>query len=288
MHGVAEAPAAISLVNAIPAGRGAAAAIDRHVTARVTLDADSGEVTGATTDGRPVDTTLIERCVAATTAAYGDGAGGHVETSAEVPAAVGLKTSSAAANATIVATLEALGCVDDVDPVDAMHLGVDVAREVGVTVTGALDDAAASMLGGLVLTDNTHDRVLEHRRRAGTVVVVYPTARQPTAAVDVASLEAVAPLGTLAADLVADGHEALGMAVNGLGVAAALELDTEVLAAGLSATPAVSYSGTGPAVAAIVTDEAAVDALSDAWDGWGEVLVTSLDNRGTVNGRSRR
>jgi hypothetical protein len=40
------------------------------------------------------------------------------------------------------------------DVFDAARLGVRAAREVGVTVTGAFDDASASMLGGVTVTDN--------------------------------------------------------------------------------------------------------------------------------------
>lgn len=283
MHGVARAPAAISVVNAIPAGRGAAVAIDRAVTARVELDPTAENVTGAIGDGRDVDTTLIERCVAATTAAYGDGEGGTVETAAEVPPSVGLKSSSAAANAAIAATLDALGRWDDIDNLTATRLGVEVARDVGVTVTGAFDDATASMLGGLVVTDNTDDEVLHRDDLTGPVVLLLPDSRRPTATVDTDALDAVAPLGALAADTALEGRYGLAMTVNGLAVATALDLDIAPLRAAMAHTTAVSPSGTGPAVAAIA-DADACDAIAEAWSPFGDVLETELSSVGTTVG----
>lgn len=279
MEGAATAPAAVSLVNAIPAGRGAAVAIDCGITARVRLDPEASTVTATSGDDRVDDTSLIQRCVRATTDAYGDGEGGHVETTAAVPAAVGLKTSSAAANATIAATLDALGRWTGTAPIEAARLGVAVAREVGVTVTGAFDDAAASMLGGLVVTDNQTDRLLAHRPLEGGVVIVVPSAPAPTAEVDVAALEAVAPLADLAADLVLDGQTDLGMAVNGLAVASALELDFTPMRAARAETVAVSPSGTGPAIAAIADTEGC-ERVAAAWAGHGEVIETVLRQSG--------
>jgi len=163
MEGRAKAPAAGTVLNALAAGFGSAFAIDRYVTAEVHLG-DATQFTGAVTGAPATDTALIERCVELTVERFGRSSveGGHVRTESDVPAAGGLKSSSAAANATVLATLEALG-----EPVGrterltretACRIGVTAARETGVTVTGAFDDASASMLGGVTITENWHAR----------------------------------------------------------------------------------------------------------------------------------
>ncbi len=281
MEGQATAPTAISVVNAIPAGRGAAMAIDRHLTATVHLDPESSMVTASTAEDRDLDLTLIEECVTATTERYGSGEGGHVETSTTVPHAVGLKTSSAAANATIVATLDALGVWSETDPMEALLLGVEVARAVGVTVTGALDDAAASMFGGLVITDNDDDAILDRQRVDGSVVISIPDSRQPSGSVDVAALEAVGPIGDLAADLAIDGRWELAMAVNGMAVGVALDHDLTPIEMALEHTPSVSISGTGPAIAAIGVPTV-IEAITDRWQVDGSVVHAELTAEGTV------
>ncbi|MFW6191169.1 MAG: hypothetical protein ACOC48_01025, partial [Thiohalospira sp.] len=66
-------------------------------------------VDGTIAEDPDADTELVERCVALATERWGDGEGGTVRTDSDVPLAAGLKSSSAAANATVLATCDALG-----------------------------------------------------------------------------------------------------------------------------------------------------------------------------------
>ena len=43
---------------------------------------------------------------------------------------------------------------------DVLNLSVEASKKSNVTITGAFDDAAASLLGGLVVTDNTNNELL--------------------------------------------------------------------------------------------------------------------------------
>ena len=113
----------------------------------VVLDASpavKGDVPG-------IDDRLIVRSVERVLERFGVVAGGVVRTWSDIPLARGLKSSSAAANAAVLATLDALG--EDLDPLEATRIGVAAARDAGVTITGAFDDASASMLGEVVVTD---------------------------------------------------------------------------------------------------------------------------------------
>ena len=204
MVGRAAAPAAGTVVNALANGYGAAFAIDTHVSATVELD-DSGSVTGAVADAPEADTRLIERCVEVVVERVGDGGGGHVRTESDVPMAAGLKSSSAAANATVLATLSALDAADALDRVEACRLGVRAARDVGVTVTGAFDDASASMLGGVTVTDNTDDELLRRDAIERDVLVYTPDERALSADADVSRCERVAPVADVARELALDG-----------------------------------------------------------------------------------
>ncbi len=265
MHneGRAAAPAAGTVVNALATGVGSAFAIDRVVRARVSLDrtgsvdgsvgtvpnADREESDTGDTDGS-VDASLVERCVERALDRFGDGpTGGTVRTESEVPVAVGLTSSSAAANAAVLATCDALGV--DPDPLAACRVGVEAARDVGVTVTGAFDDASASMLGGVTVTDNAEDELLASDTVDWGVVVHVPPERTYSADVDVERCRRVAPLADLAADLALDGRYALAMTVNGFAFAPALGAPTDSLLAALPAAAGVSLSGTGPAVTAV-------------------------------------
>ncbi|MFB6168392.1 MAG: shikimate kinase [Haloferacaceae archaeon] len=282
MHGRATALGAGTVLNALATGRGSAFAIDAETTATVELGGDEGAVTGEIAGEADLDTALIERCVEVTVDRYGsdDAAGARVRTESEVPAAAGLKSSSAAANATVLATLDALSVpvADDpgrerdpgpddptVDRLDACRLGVTAARDAGVTVTGAFDDASASMLGGVTVTDNDEDALLSREAVEWDVLVWTPPDRAYSADADVARCDAVAPLADLVEELARDGRYATAMTVNGLAFSAALGYSPDPAVEAIDRAAGVSLSGTGPSVVA-VGERTELERVRDRWD----------------------
>jgi len=263
MHGQAAAPGAGTVLNALATETGAAFAIDAETTAEVTLD-DSDTITGEIADGDG-ETTLIERCVERVVEQFGDGEGGTVRTESAIPTAAGLKSSSAAANATVLATLAALDAESAVSRVEAARIGVEAARDAGVTVTGAFDDAAASMLGGLVVTDNASDDLLVRDRVRWDALVWTPPDRAHSADADVDRCRQIAPMADHIADLALDGEYGTAMTVNGLAYAAALDFDPDPLVEAMADVRGVSLSGTGPSVVAI-GDREDLEVVAEIWD----------------------
>ena len=268
MYGRAVAPGAGTVVNALATGRGSAFALDVETTASVRLTPDGG-VDGEIADTPDGDTSLIERCVETAVERFGDGHGGRVRTTSAVPTAAGLKSSSAAANATVLATLAALDVSvggdeehGDVPAVEACRLGVDAAREAGVTVTGAFDDASASMLGGVTVTDNERDVLLDRTGFDREAVVWTPPERAYSADTDTAACERVAPMATHAVELALAGNVETAMTVNGLAFSAALDYSTAPAVEAMPHCGGVSLSGTGPSVVAVGDD---LDRVADAW-----------------------
>jgi shikimate kinase len=257
------------VLNALANHTGSAFAIDADTTATVELD-DEETVTGEIAGNPDADTALIERCVELVTERHGDGQGGTVHTESEVPMAAGLKSSSAAANAAVLAALDALSVPVGPDGAltraDAARIGVEAARDAGVTATGAFDDASASMLGGVTVTDNDHDGLLAREEVDWTVLVWTPPERAYSAAADVARCERIAPVADFVAETALDGQYAEAMTVNGFAFCAALGFSTEPLIEALPEARGVSLSGTGPSVTAIGTE----DALSRVRDRWAD------------------
>jgi shikimate kinase len=279
MNGTAAAPAAGTILNALATGRGSAFAIDMDTTATVELTEDPG-VEGSVAGVADPDTRLVEGCVARVTERFGDGQGGRVHTESEVPMAAGLKSSSAAANATVLATLDALGAAGAVSREQAARIGVSVAREVGVTVTGAFDDASASMLGGTTVTDNESDELLDRATPDWDVLVWTPPERAYSADADVAACERVAPVAELVADLALDGAFTRAMTVNGLAYCAALGFSPEPIVEALPHAAGASLSGTGPSFTAL-GDAAELDPVRERWcDREGEVHLTQTQTAG--------
>ncbi|WP_121821446.1 shikimate kinase [Halostella salina] len=283
MDGRAEAPAAGTVLNALASGRGAAFAIDEHTTAEVRLDGDADDVRGEIAGAPDADTDLIERCVELVTAEFGDGEGGTVRTESDVPMASGLKSSSAAANATVLATLDALG-VEDVDREAACRIGVTAAREAGVTVTGAFDDASASMLGGVTVTDNRTDDLLARETVDWDVLVWTPPERAFSADADVDRCRRIAPVADLVAELALDGRYGEAMTVNGFAFCAALDAPTDPLLEALPDVTGVSLSGTGPSFTAVGERET-LEELREQWET--RPGTTRLTTTETSGGRTR-
>lgn len=286
MEGRARAPAAGTILNALANRRGSAFAIDAYVEATVELASD-GQVRGHLAEDPHADTTLIERCAELVIDRFGADEGATVRTRSEVPLASGLKSSSAAANATVLATLDALDIqvVDDPDEegiarVDAARLGVRAAREAGVTVTGAFDDASASMLGGVTITNNDADTLLSREAVEWDVLVWTPPERAYSAEADVARCERLAPLADFIVATALDGDYAYAMTVNGFAFAAALDFPTEPLLEALPDASGASLSGTGPSVTAIGEADR-LAAVQDRWDEReGETWLTTTQNDG--------
>ncbi|SDC94077.1 shikimate kinase [Natrinema hispanicum] len=285
MDGRAVAPAAGTVLNALATGTGSAFAIDLETTATVDLT-DDGEIVGEIADQPDADATLIERCAELTIAEYADAAGlddsdvgARVRTESEVPMAAGLKSSSAAANATVLATLDALAVADAVDRIDACRLGVRAARDAGVTATGAFDDASASMLGGVTVTDNTSDALLARDEVDWWALVYTPPEQAYSADADVSACERIAPMATLVEELALDGRYGEAMTVNGFAFSAALEFSTGPMIDAMPDVDGVSLSGTGPSYVA-VGDREPLETVRDRWtdrDGTTRLLQTRTD-----------
>ena len=97
--------------------------------------------------------------------------GAKVRTFSNIPVARGLKSSSVAANATVLATIAALD--KTIDDLAVVNLGVDAAFDAKVTVTGAFDDACASYFGGVVVTDNLKRKLIERNTLPSGLSVLF-------------------------------------------------------------------------------------------------------------------
>ena len=278
MDGRAEAPAAGTVLNALATGTGSAFAIDEYVRATVTLGGD--EITGRVADAPDADTRLIELAAASIIDDFGDGQGATVETDSTVPMASGLKSSSAAANAVVLATLDALDAVEDLTREDAARIGVDAAREAGVTVTGAFDDASASMLGGLTVTNNEEDALLVRDEVDWDVVVWTPPEQAFSANADVDRCRRVAPMAELVEELALSGRYQTAMTVNGFAFAGALGRPAEPMVDALPAAEGVSLSGTGPSYVAV----GAAEPLADVATAWAERPGTLIETTTQTEG----
>jgi len=183
MNGAARTFGAITITNALPTGIGCAAGVDLPVEARVVLATDGSKGPPTVEIPSGCRTPLVEEALRVGLSQYfpDRGAVARLTLRSEVPVARGLKSSSAVSTAVLLAVARAAG--RNPSPLEIGRHSADVARRVGVSATGALDDALAGLEPGFVVTDNVRGEVL---RRTdidpgwGVALYVPPQPRPPS------------------------------------------------------------------------------------------------------------
>ncbi len=283
MRGQAEAIAygATTIINAIATGKGAAMGVDLWTKARVELTEEPSVIKTCISSDPAENPTLAEKTVLRVLRHFKlqDQFGAKVETRSSIPIAKGLKSSSAAANAITLAAVTALG--EELDDLAVVNLSVDAAIDAEVTITGAFDDACASYLGGIVVTDNTQRSIVKSLMVKDELDVLFhvPTAKAYTISSDVDRMKIVAPQIEIAYKEALKENFWAALTLNGLIYSSALGYDTSIAIDALMAGAlAAGLSGKGPAVAAIV-EKGKADSVGEAWQPHeGEIIRTSVNH----------
>jgi len=255
LRGVGRAYGAVSIVNAISTGYGAALGIKLRTEAVVELVPEEGF--SLTINGEPGDPSLAVEVVKTIAKHFGlEVSGCRVSTTSNIPMAVGLKSSSSAAVAIASAFVNAFQ--ERLEAEVLLSLVAEASVRSGTSITGAMDDAAACMLGGIVATDNLKRRILMREKAAGELMTVIhvPPGKIFTRDFPRRRLDPVKELVATAFSMVLRGEYWKAMTLNGLLHSAALGLPTDPALEALRAGAlAAGLSGTGPAVAAVCTEE---------------------------------
>jgi len=257
-EGQALAHGAITIINAFSTGRGGALGVDLWTRAKVSLQDGNGRISGFASNDPSVPSKLAVTVVKKTLENYGynDKLNGEVITSSNIPVAVGLKSSSAAANAVALATIAALDEQSDDDLI--LRIGVEASIEAGVSLTGAYDDSYASYHGGAVLTDNDQKRVEKILKIPGNVkiLLLVPPRKTLTGQLDRTRFSPIRRMIELAYGEANNGHVWDALTLNGLAVSSVLREDPRPALAGIEAGAlGAGLSGKGPAVASIIEEK---------------------------------
>ena len=271
---------AISILNAFPTGKGGALGVDLWTRAKVTLKEGPGQTSGFISSDPLESNNLIVAVVRKTLEHYGYERKFHgkVTTSSNIPTAVGLKSSSAAANAVALATASALSEEQDDDKLVAF--GVEASVESGVSLTGAYDDSFASYHGGAVLTDNDRRKVEKILRvpREIRILILVPPRKTRTGQLDRTRFAPIRRISELAYSEAGNGHLWDAITLNGLAVASILGEDPRPALSAIEAGAlGAGLSGKGPAVAAIV-DENSLKPVRQAFEKFDGRIIEANPN----------
>ncbi|MDA4128306.1 MAG: shikimate kinase [Thaumarchaeota archaeon] len=284
MIGRASSFGAISIVNAIAGGKGATASIRLKTYAKVELNEGRG-MWNATVNGDETAYDLPAQAVKQTLIASHLDPGkywGTIETRSSIPMGVGLKSSSSTSVAVSLAVFDALG-KDDINVEMVLGCSVRASLKSKVTITGALDDAASCLLGGVNMTDNLRIKLIRSRplRRRLKVLIRVPPEKSRRESIDLGDAKKLSRICDALFRMSLGGSYWAAMTLNGILYSTLLgyppgpamhAIELGAIGAGLS--------GTGPAVAAVFdpADNKVVEGLRRDWSSDGSIVLETTTN----------
>ncbi len=284
MKGRAVSFGALSVVNAIASGKGATVGVKLRTEATVEV-VEGRKKWEAKIGGRQVFSSLATETVKEALRILGERPekyGGSVETRSEIPTRVGLKSSSSSSVAIALATFGAFG-KREYSPPDILDCSVKASLASRASITGALDDAASCLSGGLNLSDNLQNKVLTSSRieERLSVLIMVPKSPSRRGTMDLAHVRTFKDVANSLFEMAASGSPWRAMTLNGLLYSSLLgyPVGPTIRAVELGALGA-GLSGTGPAVAAVFDEGDKEDprSLARQWESDGSRLIATTIN----------
>lgn len=274
--GTASSRGAITILNAIPTGIGAALGITLQTDAEVIVQKGKPGIKVSLPE-RGEEDSLAKECVEGIFAAAGkELTEVKVRTKSMIPISRGLKSSSAAANAITLATVKALGI--EMDDIEIVKMGVEAARRAGVTVTGAFDDAMACYFGGVAVTNNSRMEVIKRttlKKSNLRVIIHVPDRKIRKAGLSRNTFKPQFKKFKEVEELVLDGDYFEAIDMNGELISESLGIDNSVAEIALKlGAVAAGITGTGPATA-ILCREDSFERLLDSVSRDNALLITA-------------
>jgi shikimate kinase len=165
LEGYGKSYGAITILNAILTGKGVTASVSLSSEVRVKIEMSPGKLLSYM-NGFPYESKLVQKSASLALNFAGErdsDFSGKIFVQSNIPVGVGLKSSSSVSTATIIAVFDALN-FRDFSPMDVITLSAKASILSGVSITGAHDDAASCVLGGVNFTDNRNGKLILSRK----------------------------------------------------------------------------------------------------------------------------
>lgn len=158
---IGKAYAAGTILNALATGVGCAFGICLKTTAKLKLDTENVLiVNGEQRDAKILDLVLSQFGVKA-----------NVRVKSNIPEQSGLGSSSALINAILCALLKGR---KELYAYEILRMNAELSVKAGISYTGAFDDASASLLGGIVVSDNYKMKLRCWIPKKGRAAILIP------------------------------------------------------------------------------------------------------------------
>lgn len=265
MEGKAYCHGAATIINGIALGKGAAFGISLKTEASVLLTTEPGIFEVKIEGDEEENPDLAKFCVLEILKKFGleKEHGAKIITSSDIPISRGLKSSSAAANAIVLATYKALD--KEFLDLEVINIGINASLLAKVTLTGAFDDACATYFGGVVVTDNLVREILNQYliEEDYEVIIYVPERKIRKSEVNIQRLKGIRGTLEKAHDLAMKGDFKSAIRMNGFTYGNAMGLDCEVAKKAIEAGAVTAgISGTGPATVILAEHDRKEDIIS--------------------------
>jgi len=267
---------AISIVNAIATGKGAALGISKKVNVEMETSHGNGiviEVENKSMSSRLINK-VIEKIVSKNELSKTKL---KISLDSEVPTGYGLKSSSA------ISTAVAMVCAKLFKPgmsdFEILNAGVNASIETKVSLTGAYDDACACYYGGFVVTDNYNKKIIHSEKCLNRVsaVIFIPKSRKRG---NIRKLQTLSDDFEQAWNLAKKSDYWSAMNLNGLATSNILSSEPKIISELIeNGALGASVSGNGPSIAAIVKNDT-IPKIKNVFSSLeGKTTVSQINNK---------
>ena len=257
----AQAYSAGTIINALATGYGCAFGLDLRMRVRVDFEVDDNVI---------IEDGIERKSVVLDTVLNYFGLNAVVEVRSEIPKGSGLGSSSAFLNVLLLAIYKHLS--KPLNAEDILRLNAKLSLKCGISYTGAFDDASASLLGGIVLTNNVNMQILRWEFKKAKAVVLIPNFERGE--IDLGKIRGDTSLVKKAVEFARRGDYKNAMYYNTLHYCRAIGYPLEIVEVVKDLDCCCGLSGNGPCFVAFGD----VKEVREVWKAYGDVIETKIVN----------
>lgn len=263
---------AVSVINAIATGKGSTLGISLKVKAKITLEPGFTGISKNFANDKLVN--RIIRSIIPSKVLNNNFI--SINLTSDIPAGWGLKSSSAVSNAISLACYKLIK--EEIYDRAVLNTAVNSSLWAKVSVTGAFDDACACYFGGIILSDNHYKKLIKREPINNDlwVIIFLPNGIYRG---DIMKLKLHKELFNHAFKLAMKGDYWKAMNLNGILINSLLYNNYDPLLCAIENNClAVSYSGNGPAIAAVVYKDNIDNMKASLQNYDGKLIVSQVNN----------
>ena len=271
-----EVHGAVSLVNAIATGNGAAVGIDTFV--KTTLEVKEGNGIYITSDNKTISSRLINKVIQNSVPKKQlEKIRLELDFQSNIPTGYGLKSSSAISTAVSMACSKAFQ--RKFTDKKILKIGVESSIQTKVSLTGAYDDACACYYGGFNVTNN-YKRSLVLRRPAPNnlqAIIFLPKSRKRG---NLKKLKNFKPAFEKAWELAKNGDYWNASILNGIATSSILNSNPELIFKLIEkGAIGATISGNGPSIMAITKKGHNSNIKKEFSSLEGNIIISNVNNK---------